>query len=211
MASIWRLATIIIHGSATKPTFDPSWYGASSIIQGVVELNLGMVCASVPIFWPVIERAGFQIFVTKEVEITSEMRLESMDDDPEAGCGRVSGASGSFDLRHSKANTLPGLAMPDPALRGIPAMHDRRGRKSGSVSSGGSSSDTLHNTMSRHSSADMNLQNGGNGTENKKEKHSPNGFDEGMFTFPEPGQPLQLGTSVEVSTQQRRETKHNFF
>lgn len=40
---------------------------------------MAVVCASVPVFWPVLQATGFQIFITKEVQVTSEARLRSVD------------------------------------------------------------------------------------------------------------------------------------
>jgi hypothetical protein len=79
-ASVWRLVTIIQHRAATRPTFDPSWYGCVSILLAAVEVDLTVICACVPVFWPVLQSAGFQIFVTKEVRITSQSRLSSVGD-----------------------------------------------------------------------------------------------------------------------------------
>jgi len=39
-----------------------------------------MVCASVPVFWPALRKGLGHIFVTKEVEITREQRVETLDD-----------------------------------------------------------------------------------------------------------------------------------
>ncbi|KAL7621744.1 hypothetical protein AAE478_009071 [Parahypoxylon ruwenzoriense] len=76
----WRLVTIIEHQVATRPTRDPTWYGPISIVLAVLEVDAASVCASVPIFWPVLRRLQWgKIFVTQEVNITRETRY--MDDD----------------------------------------------------------------------------------------------------------------------------------
>lgn len=67
------------HHAATWPTFDPSWYGCVSILLSAVEVDLAVVCASIPVFWPILEAAGLQVFITKEVRVTSEERLRPMD------------------------------------------------------------------------------------------------------------------------------------
>ena len=71
--SIWRLITIVEHRATTYPTFDPTWYGPISIVLAAIEVDASMICACVPVFWPVLDR-GFlgNIFVTKEVKITRE-------------------------------------------------------------------------------------------------------------------------------------------
>ncbi|KAI0105371.1 hypothetical protein F4776DRAFT_475831 [Hypoxylon sp. NC0597] len=76
----WRLVTIIEHQVATRPTRDPTWYGPISIILAVLEVDAASVCASVPIFWPVLRNLDWgKIFVTQEINITRETRY--MDDD----------------------------------------------------------------------------------------------------------------------------------
>lgn len=81
LVCVWRLVTIIQHKAATYPTFDPSWYGCESFVLAAVEIDMAVVCATVPVFWPVLQSTGFQIFITKEVKVTSENRLRSIDDD----------------------------------------------------------------------------------------------------------------------------------
>jgi hypothetical protein len=73
--SAWRLAEIIEHRAATYPTFDPTWYGPSVIVLGNMEVSIASICACVPVFWPVLTSRLDEIFVTKEVEITSESRI----------------------------------------------------------------------------------------------------------------------------------------
>ncbi|KAI2470664.1 hypothetical protein F4781DRAFT_164982 [Annulohypoxylon bovei var. microspora] len=76
----WRLVTIIEHQVATWPTRDPTWYGPISIVLAVLEVDAASICASVPIFWPVLRKLDWgKIFVTQEVNITRETRY--MDDD----------------------------------------------------------------------------------------------------------------------------------
>ncbi|KAI5860933.1 hypothetical protein GGS23DRAFT_577943 [Durotheca rogersii] len=76
----WRLATIIGNQGATWPTRDPTWYGPLSIILAVLEVDAASICASVPVFWPVLRGLQWgKIFVTQEVNITRETRY--MDDD----------------------------------------------------------------------------------------------------------------------------------
>lgn len=74
--AVWRLATVIQHRAATWPVEDPTWYGPISIILAVLEINCASICASVPVFWPVLSKHFGQIFVTKEVEVRHEDRLD---------------------------------------------------------------------------------------------------------------------------------------
>ncbi|KAI1765676.1 hypothetical protein GGR53DRAFT_254977 [Hypoxylon sp. FL1150] len=76
----WRLVTIIDHQVGTWPTRDPTWYTPITIILAVLEVDSASVCASMPIFWPVLRNMTWgKIFVTQEVNITRETRY--MDDD----------------------------------------------------------------------------------------------------------------------------------
>ncbi|KAI8959389.1 hypothetical protein F5Y11DRAFT_368106 [Daldinia sp. FL1419] len=80
--AIWRLVTLVAHRVATYPTRDPTWYGPISIILAVLEVDAASVCASVPIFWPVLRNLDWgKIFVTQEVNITRETRYMEDDED----------------------------------------------------------------------------------------------------------------------------------
>jgi hypothetical protein len=45
------------------------------MILASLEIDFAIICASVPIFWPLIVNALPQIFVTKEVRVTHHQRL----------------------------------------------------------------------------------------------------------------------------------------
>ncbi|CCF43330.1 hypothetical protein CH063_13063 [Colletotrichum higginsianum] len=83
---IFRLIGIFHSRAGTYPTLDPSWYGCVPIVLAAVEVNLATICASLPVFWPTLQKNLGQIFITKEVEITSEIRRFSTleDGDPAA-------------------------------------------------------------------------------------------------------------------------------
>ncbi|KAI1077736.1 hypothetical protein F5B20DRAFT_582846 [Whalleya microplaca] len=82
---IWRVATLFEHRVGTFPTFDPTWYTPISLILGMLEVNIASICASVPIFWPSLTARLDQIFITREIEITSTHRYStgSCDDEIE--------------------------------------------------------------------------------------------------------------------------------
>lgn len=80
MLAIWRLATIIEHQAATWPVHDPTWYGPISIMLAVLEVDFAAICASIPIFWPVLEERWGSIFITQEIKITHEERYFHEDD-----------------------------------------------------------------------------------------------------------------------------------
>jgi hypothetical protein len=70
--SVWRLLTIVQHGAALHPYPDFTWWAPSSIILSCLEIDLAIICASVPIFWPVIQKSFTAIFVSFEVEIKEQ-------------------------------------------------------------------------------------------------------------------------------------------
>jgi len=81
--SVWRFATTIEHQAATYPTFDPTWYGAVTIVMAGLETASACICASVPVFWgPMLATASQllgQIFITKEIHVTTEHRFEDLE------------------------------------------------------------------------------------------------------------------------------------
>ncbi|KAK1993530.1 hypothetical protein LX36DRAFT_642928 [Colletotrichum falcatum] len=103
--SVVRFVTILQHRSATYPTIDFPWYAPISIVFACIEVDLAMVASSIPIFWPVIRQAFPGIFVTKEVEVTCEVRrLESVELDDDVGTeeGRRSRVGSEASLRQDK-------------------------------------------------------------------------------------------------------------
>ncbi|KAI1850926.1 hypothetical protein JX266_003591 [Neoarthrinium moseri] len=78
--SIWRMATIVEHTAATKPTFDPTWYGPISILLASLEVDVATICASVPVFWPVLTSKLGHIFVTQEIKIERAHRFSTIED-----------------------------------------------------------------------------------------------------------------------------------
>ncbi|KDN60950.1 hypothetical protein CSUB01_07319 [Colletotrichum sublineola] len=81
---IFRVIGIAHSRAGTYPTLDPSWYGCTPIVLAAVEVNLATICASLPVFWPTLQKSIGQIFITKEVEITTEARRFSALRDTEA-------------------------------------------------------------------------------------------------------------------------------
>ena len=79
MASIIRLENIVRTGLGL-PIGDPSWSLPVSVIWTVLECNIAVLCASIPIFWPMLEERWGAIFVTKEIQITHEDRVFDEED-----------------------------------------------------------------------------------------------------------------------------------
>ncbi|PVI00608.1 hypothetical protein DM02DRAFT_562695 [Periconia macrospinosa] len=80
MISVWRLYTIIETQAATKPYLDFTWWAPKPLILSCLEIDLAIMVASMPVFWPVVESSFTAIFVTHEVQITEHRRLEDEDD-----------------------------------------------------------------------------------------------------------------------------------
>lgn len=75
MLSIWRLQSIMDTHATTAPTFDPTWYGATPIVISSMEVCLATICASLPVFWPVLKKSlSSYIMVTHEIKVTRESR-----------------------------------------------------------------------------------------------------------------------------------------
>ncbi|KAI0010813.1 hypothetical protein F4779DRAFT_576207 [Xylariaceae sp. FL0662B] len=105
---MWRVATMVEHRVGTSPTFDPTWYTPISLILGMLEVNIASICASVPIFWPALTARLDQIFVTREVKITSTQRYTpGGDDDDEIELHRnvTDGGEGGWKTTHSRAGS----------------------------------------------------------------------------------------------------------
>ncbi|KAF2131091.1 hypothetical protein P153DRAFT_337327 [Dothidotthia symphoricarpi CBS 119687] len=75
ITSAWRLYSIVVNGAGMRPYPDPTWYSPIYVILSCVEVQLAIICASMPIFWPMIEQSLAAIFVTYQVEVV-EQRVE---------------------------------------------------------------------------------------------------------------------------------------
>ncbi|KAH7084880.1 hypothetical protein BKA63DRAFT_4610 [Paraphoma chrysanthemicola] len=70
--SIWRLYQISLNQAGTYPYVDFTWWSPLMIIPSCLEIDLAIICASIPIFWPVIEKSLSAIFVSYEVNVSEE-------------------------------------------------------------------------------------------------------------------------------------------
>jgi hypothetical protein len=61
-----------------EPELDPTWYTPLTVISTCLEVNMAVLCASIPIFWPVLKNFRIlKILVTKEVILKSELRMKT--------------------------------------------------------------------------------------------------------------------------------------
>lgn len=92
-----RLVTIVEYKAATYPTLDPTFYGMSMGVLALLEVDVAGICASVPVFWPILTAKLDTIFVTREVMIERSDRYSPMDDDDfelsSSYDGKMSGAT----------------------------------------------------------------------------------------------------------------------
>ncbi|KAH8195301.1 hypothetical protein TruAng_010524 [Truncatella angustata] len=108
--SIWRTATIVDHKATTSPTFDPTWYGPISVLLATLEVDIATICASVPVFWPVLTSKLDKIFVTKEIQIERAHRFSTIDDEYELQ--RQTSGEGGFGA-HSRGTSQSSLHRAD--------------------------------------------------------------------------------------------------
>ncbi|KAF2267340.1 hypothetical protein CC78DRAFT_614279 [Lojkania enalia] len=81
--SCGRLVVLCINRAGTVPIFDPTFAAPTIFIFSVLEVNIAILCASIPIFWPLVSSlATNKILVVNEIEIRTSRRSSR---DAEAG------------------------------------------------------------------------------------------------------------------------------
>lgn len=110
LVSIWRLQTIIQTKATTYPVADPTWYGPKSIVLATIEVNLASICASIPVFWPILSQSLNKIFVTQEVHVVHQHRRLSGGEHDHRQCGYLDEGEGCaaedhYELRASESGT----------------------------------------------------------------------------------------------------------
>lgn len=77
--SIARVVALSIRRVGTVPVFDPTYATPTVYIFSVLEINVAILCASIPIFWPLVTSlAANKILIVNEVEIRTERRSENI-------------------------------------------------------------------------------------------------------------------------------------
>jgi hypothetical protein len=76
LMSILRLWTAVKHNPKDVKNVDFTWWYPLALIFSCLEVDFAIICASMPIFWPVFVASLPQIFVTKEVIVTHHQRLD---------------------------------------------------------------------------------------------------------------------------------------
>lgn len=77
-----RLAILIKQKESIAQVIDATWFAPDAILLATVEGSLASICASVPIFWPILVKHIGNILVTQEIQIVHEERcvVEDKDD-----------------------------------------------------------------------------------------------------------------------------------
>ncbi|EFQ34621.1 hypothetical protein CGRA01v4_14058 [Colletotrichum graminicola] len=126
MLTTWRFVEILKSRAGTYPTLDITWYTPLPMTLAILEIDVAAICASLPVFWPVLQISMGAIFVTREVEITTETVDTHAEDDkclemaaPHALCQqtsatRLDSTAGLFDPETHGANALA-QTTPDPS------------------------------------------------------------------------------------------------
>ncbi|KAK6211741.1 hypothetical protein QIS74_11005 [Colletotrichum tabaci] len=73
MLAAWRLIDLVRTRAGTYPTLDVTWYAPLPMVLAILEIDIAAICASIPVFWPVLQSSMGMIFVTREVKVTTEM------------------------------------------------------------------------------------------------------------------------------------------
>lgn len=103
--SIWRLQTLVEHKAGRYPTHDPTWYGPISLLLATLECDCASICASVPIFWPVLSPYLGAIFVTQEVSVEHEYRDADEESKPHKSSNSLPKSGSQTELRKLDVTT----------------------------------------------------------------------------------------------------------
>jgi hypothetical protein len=134
-----RLFCLTISRAGTYPVFDPSWYAPPIFISSSLEIETAILCASIPIFWPIFKGLRLnKIFVTHEVEVRTEWRNTNIEE-RELDCRSSNeGSSSTTELARQESEeeryykddyvaawVLPGFEAPGDGKRGHTATVER--------------------------------------------------------------------------------------
>ncbi|KAF2115940.1 hypothetical protein BDV96DRAFT_599480 [Lophiotrema nucula] len=85
LMSILRLWTAVKHRGNLAESLDFTWWYPLTLIISCIEVDFAIMCASMPIFWPLITSSWNEIFVTREVHVTHHYRLDDSSDGVNGG------------------------------------------------------------------------------------------------------------------------------
>jgi hypothetical protein len=80
MISTARVISLSLHRAGTVPVFNPPYHTPPVYIFSVLEIDVALICASVPIFWPLVQNMSLaKILVVNEITVRTERRSEAID------------------------------------------------------------------------------------------------------------------------------------
>ncbi|KAF9694587.1 hypothetical protein EKO04_007436 [Ascochyta lentis] len=79
LMAILRLWSTFKHSQDAIKSFDFTWWYPEVLIISCLEVDFAIMCASMPIFWPTVVANFNAIFVTKEVHITHQDRVQDFE------------------------------------------------------------------------------------------------------------------------------------
>ncbi|KAF2703150.1 hypothetical protein K504DRAFT_451904 [Pleomassaria siparia CBS 279.74] len=110
LMAVLRLWTAVRNNKATLSSMDFTWWYPLTLILSCIELDLSIICGSIPIFWPNMVVFLAHIFVVNEVHVTNHLRLD--DEGVERGHYGAEdfelGASMDWDAGRSRENLTRG-------------------------------------------------------------------------------------------------------
>lgn len=126
VVAVGRMIALSINRAGTIPVMDMTYYTPAVYIFGVLEVNLAIIAASIPTFWPALAAfATNKIFVVNEVQI----HVESVPRDSFAsGSAIVSDGKDAFEPRY--LNDTSGLSRSISTSKAPSVQETRHGRSS---------------------------------------------------------------------------------
>ncbi|KAF1927875.1 uncharacterized protein M421DRAFT_421069 [Didymella exigua CBS 183.55] len=79
LMAVLRLWSTFKHSAEAMKGFDFTWWYPEVLIISCLEVDFAIICASMPIFWPIVVTNWNAIFVTKEVHITHQDRVQGFE------------------------------------------------------------------------------------------------------------------------------------
>ncbi|KAF4420478.1 hypothetical protein CGCF415_v008783 [Colletotrichum fructicola] len=118
MLSAWRLVSLVRSRAGTYPTLDPTWYAPVPMVLAILEIDVAAICASLPVFWPVLRSGIGQIFVTHEVKVEVTTEEYPRDDDLDLELAHCPGTSFSYSQPSPTADTDKLFEVPETRIFG---------------------------------------------------------------------------------------------
>ncbi|KAF2876070.1 hypothetical protein BDV95DRAFT_216366 [Massariosphaeria phaeospora] len=126
--SVVRVITLSIRRAGTIPILDMTWVVPNVFIFSFLEVNIGILAASAPIFWPLVSTLALnRILVVNEIDIRSESRTDLAArrlENGKSGFARLGAASDGDGHGHGHHRQHSGSGSRDKDADGdIPLKH----------------------------------------------------------------------------------------